>query len=293
MKCKLKIFIWIMLPIVLCLLVSCATIPKTEPPQAEEFKADLGTIGIVSARFQPDIGIQKPMAKGAAALHGAGVGVAFVAQAGASCSGLGCAGVLALIPVGAVIGSIVGAVQGVSSENIRDTEHVLKDYLATLHFQETMRDRFLSTAREQTQYPFVLLEVEGPDALDKEVLYDSLAGQGIDTVLEMSVRKCDLRAAKYLRELGTDKRIDPDLRLLMAVGIRLIRITDGNVLWSHIFIYEYESPLRCFREWGVNNGQPFREELDRALEYLSLEIVKALSTIQAPPDPEPAEGLEE
>ena len=282
-----------MLPIILILLLSCAAAPKIQsPPPTEEFRANLGTIGVVSGRFQPDVGFQKPMGKGAATLHGAGIGAASVLQAGAGCNGLGCAGIIALLPVGAAVGGIVGAVKGIPSSKIKESQDGLNGYLATVNFQETMRDRFLSVAREQTQNAFVLIEGEGPNALDEEVTYGSLSDKGIDTVLEISVRKCSLGSAKYLPEGGTDKRIDPDLRLLMAVGTRLIRIKDGKVLWDHIFISEYESNLFRFSEWGANSAQPFKEELDRAFSYLATEIVKVLSMIQIPLDPQPSGDLQ-
>ncbi|HSB05388.1 MAG TPA: hypothetical protein VLK23_09345 [Thermodesulfobacteriota bacterium] len=288
MKGKMNRSMKVILPFLLILLFSCAAAPTIPSPSpVEQLRANLGTIGVVSGRFQPDVGFHKPMGKGAAALHGAGAGAGFVAQAGAGCSGIGCAGVLALIPVGAAVGGIIGAVKGIPSSKIKESQDGLNSYLSTVDFQETMRERFLSVVKGQTQNAFVLIEGEGPNALDEEVTYGSLSDKGIDTVLEISVRKCDLRAAKYLPEGGTDKRINPHLRLLMAVGTRLIRIEDGKVLWCHIFISEYESNLLKFSEWSVNNAQPFREELDRAFQYLATEIVKALSMIQTPPDPEP------
>ena len=218
-------------------------------------------------------------------MHGAGVGATFVAQAGSGCYGIGCLGVLALIPVGSAVGGIVGTLKGIPSSEIRESQDALNSYLAGVDFQEAMRERFLSAAGEQTQNTFVLFAGEGPKALDEEATYGSLSDKDIDTVLEISVRKCDLRGAKYMQEGGTDKRINPDLRLLMAVGTRLIRIDDGEVLWSHVFLYEYESNLLKFSEWGANSAQPFREELDRAFEHLSLEIVNALSVIQTPEAP--------
>jgi len=90
------------------------------------------TIGVVSASFQPEVRFQKPMTKGDAALYGAGAGATFVAWSGSGCTGIGCAGVLALIPVGAAIGGIVGAVKGVPSSRIKESEDALNSYLATV-----------------------------------------------------------------------------------------------------------------------------------------------------------------
>ncbi len=229
-------------------------------------RADLGRIGIISASFQPEVRFQKPMTKGKASLHGAGAGVDFVFSSGSCCCGEGCAAILALVPVAAAVGSIVGAIDGVPSQKIRETEDTLNDYLAAVNFQVTMREHFLKAAREQTRYPFLLLEVQGPTFLDEEVTYGSLSNKGIDTILEIGLRKCELSGAK--------NSINPDLYFLMAAGIRLIRATDGHVLFNRNFVYEL-TPYK-FSEWGADNAQPFREELDSGFQYLALEIVKAL-----------------
>ena len=75
--------------------------------------------------------------------------------------------------------------------------------------------------------------------------------------------------------------IDPFLRLRMAVGIRLIRVTDPKVLYSSVFIDEW-SDLLTFSDWGVNDALRYREAANRSFQYLATEIVKALSCIQAP-----------
>jgi len=150
----------------------------------------------------------------------------------------------------------------------------LNGYLATQNFQETMRDRFLSIARERTQFPFVLIEEQGPKALDEEVTYGAFPDKEIDTLLEISLRKCNLQ--------GMKGHINPPLRLFVAAGIRLIRVKDGKVFHSRNFIYEYESDLHKFSEWAANNAQPFKEELDRAFSYLAMQIVRELINIQAP-----------
>ncbi len=272
MKNKISKSIWGILPFVLLFLISCATPPKQLPYTSEGIRANLGTIGIISASFQPEVRFQKPLSKGAATLHGAKEGALIVIGTGAQPNSPGVltpegAVVMASAPVvGAVVGAIVGAVKGISPKKTKESEDALKDYLATLNFQETMRERFLLVTREQTQYPLVPIEGQGPKALDEKATYDSLSDKNIDTVLEMSVRKCDLQ--------GIKGGINPPLRLVMAVGIRLIQIKDGYVLCN--LIYEYESNPRKFLEWGANNAQPFREELDRAFQYFAMEIMRAL-----------------
>jgi hypothetical protein len=214
------------------------------------------------------------MTKGDAALHVAGE-----ATHGAG----GHLVFIALIPVTVAVGGIVGAVKGIPTGEIKEAEDALNGYLATLNFQETMRERFLLVAREKTPYPFVPLEAKGPNILDQEVTYDSLSDKGIDTILEISVRRCSL--------WGKIGEIDPFLRLRMAVGIRLIRVTDTRVLYTNVFIDEWGEPFK-FSDWGADDALQFREAVNRSFPYLATEIVKELSRIQTPLNPQPPHVLE-
>jgi hypothetical protein len=256
------------------LLVSCATTPKIQSPPPEELRVHLGRIGIVSASFQPEVRFRKPLTKGTGLLHGAGIGALAGADIMRGCTGMACGGIFIALPLGAIVGSVIGAVRGVSPEKIKESEDALNEYLATLNFQETVRERFLSAATEQTQYPLVLLGVQGPNALDEDVIYDCMSEKDIDTIIEISVRKCDLYVAKG--------HINPILGLLLAVGTRFIRIEDGKVLYNRNFVYDYMGNYRTYSEWAVDNAQPLKEELDRAFSYLAMKIVGELINIQAP-----------
>jgi hypothetical protein len=293
MKSKTKKLIRVALPVILSLLVSCATTPKMKSPP-EEFKANLGTIGVVSASFQPEVRLDKPMGKGAAARHyalrGAGIASDMV---GRGCNGIGCAGIVAVLPLGAVIGSIVGLAKGLPSNEIKEPEKAFKSYLDTVNFQETMRERFLMVDSNETQSRLIPLEVQGPKTPDDEVTYASLSKSGIDTVLEISVRKCELYDWKrelYTREKKRD--IDPDLGLRLAAGIKLIQVEDGEVIYSEKFVDQWSNSLK-FSDWGANDAEPFREGLGHAFQYLAGRMVDRLAGIQAPVDPPPAEGLQE
>jgi hypothetical protein len=287
MKNKTIKLIRVALPVILSLLVSCATVPKIKTPP-EEFKANLGTIGVVSANFQPEVHLGKPMGKGTAALHfagkGAGVGL-WVAAQGAN-AGPAAFVLLGFVPIGAAIGSVVGLAKGMPYTEIKEPEKAIRSYLATVNFQETMRERFLSVAREQARYPFVPIEVQGPKTPDEEVTYASLSESGIDTVLEISVHKCEL----FNRD--KNRGVNPHFYLGLVAGIKLIRVTDGKVIYSEKFVDQWSNSLK-FSEWGANDAEPFREGLDHAFQYLAGLMVDRISRIQAPSDPPPAEELEE
>ena len=149
-----------------------------------------------------------------------------------------------------------------------------------------MRERFLSVAREQTQHPFVPLEVQGPGTLDEEVTYAFLSESSIDTVLEISVHKCEL----FNRD--KNRGVNPHLYLGLVAGIKLIRVADGKVLYSEKFVDQWSNSLK-FSDWGANDAEPFREGLDHAFQYLAGRMVDRISRIQAPLEPPPMEKLQE
>lgn len=274
-----------MLLFVQLLVFSCATAQKKGQaivyPQKEEFRTNLGKIGIVSACFKPGVEFRKPMTKGAAALRGAGKWGLFPIKMALEYPFLDGAYTLIIIsPVAAVVGGVVGAVEGESSAKIRKSDDALKGYLATLNFQDIMRERFLSVAREHTQYPFVTLEVQGPKTPDEKVAYDSLLYKDIDTVLEIGVRRCDLS--------GTRRAVHPYLYLHMVVDTRFIRIRDRKVLYSCGFTYD-SIDSRPFSDWAANNTQPFKEEVDRAFQFLAKKILEAVFALQEPLNSQPSD----
>ena len=288
MKIRAKKIIWVILPVVLSLLISCATIPKTTT--TGEFKANLGTIGIVSATFQPEVRLNKPMGKGAAVWHFAGKGAAMglwaASQGGGSAGPAGLLVALGLVPVGAAVGSLVGLVKGLPSNEIKEPEKALRSYLETVNFQDSMRERFLAIARQDLQSRFIPLEVQGPKAPDEVFTYVSLSESGIDTVLEISVRKCELIDP-------TSKRaVNPNLYLSLSAAIRLIRVADGKMIYGEQFVDQWSNALK-FSEWAANDAELFREALDHAFQYLAGRMVDRLIAIQAPPEPLPSEDLQE
>jgi len=60
----------------------------------------------------------------------------------------------------------------------------------------------------------------------------------------------------------------------MAVGIRLIRVTDAKVLYSGVFIGEWGDPLK-FSDWGVNDALRLRE----AVEEVEIEPFKTINKV--------------
>jgi hypothetical protein len=248
----------------------CAHRPHVKVPPLPKFtEAELGTVAVVSACFEPEFKCpHKPMTKGKAAATGALAGFLGSILGGAMTGNpLGAAAGVVLSPAVSAGMAIYGAIEGETTKTIGKTEETLNHCLSAFRAQEVMQEQIHSLVRERARYTFVEPEQCGPNALDEEIRYGSLKGKGIDTVVEISVRKFGLWREKAA--------IDPPLSLFMTVSIRLIRVKDDAVLSSRTFRYESKGKQK-FTKWAKNDAQPFKEELDRCFKNLAERIVVEL-----------------
>jgi hypothetical protein len=261
--------------------------PIADSPTPEEIRPDLdlGSVGVASATFQAESTFRKPVTKGRGAAMGAGAGAlaggglvgGVVGLVAASqpwtiillayppvLAGVGVA-VGAGAAIGGVVGGITGSTKGEPSEKIREAETALNGVVADLNAQELMETHLLAVSREKANRDLIVFEKQGPAVPDQDVSYASLRGKGIDSILEISVRKYGLWG---------EKGINPPLSFFMTVNIRLIRIKDDVMLYTRTF--RYESNSAKYVDWGINNAQLFREEADRCCRSLSEQIVEEL-----------------
>ncbi len=278
----------------------CATVSRPAPPPLPpELRAQLGRVGVVSARFVPATVVERPEAgKVRGAAKGAAVGaLASVAGAAAMfshsrCSGDAC-GFLAVVmlgvligaaTVGVVTGAVVGAVATESAQRAREAEAALQYAFAELKIQQTLRDRLVTIARDEAQLDLVPVADLSPSDPDVDVDYRPLVAQGLDTVLEVGVTRLGL--------IGGG-RVNPPLALSMTTRLRVIRSGDGAELYRQELHHRRGS--RKFVEWAAQDARAFRGALDTAYTDLSREIVRLVEPsipIPAPaaprqPAPEP------
>jgi hypothetical protein len=262
------IVVCLILPLIIGL--SGCAIHKPKPyalpsPPSEEVREKLGTIGVASARFLPKAEICKPMGKGAGAASGAGTGALGMIYGGAMSSDpLGLLLGVALAPVGAVVGSVVGVVKGVSSEHVKEAEDAINKAISELKIQATMRDYVLRAAKQQKEYNFVDLYGQGPETPEMKVDYNFLVNREINTVLEITVPAFGL--------IG--KGINPPLAFFMNLQARLIRTTDGLVLYKQKLQYKNAGFIFTFTDWAANGAEPFRDEFHRCYQSLSEKVVE-------------------
>ena len=254
--------------------LGCAHSPQHKPPSlSEEARAELGTIGLVSAHFVPEFIFPIPVERGKAALAGAAMGG--LGTAGGIVLGLGPAVVILAFPpaaaiaagvvgAGAVIGGVAGAVVGESSKTIVEAETSLNS--ATPEIQGAFGEELLSRVRDRTEYSLILIEREGPTSLDEKVTYGSLSSQGIDTVLEVTVRRFGLSG---------EKGFNPTLCFFLTLETRVVRTKDGTEIYNHVSSYMSKSHHKL-RKWAAGDAQCFKDEVKRCLQILGTEIVEAL-----------------
>ena len=255
------------------LTAGCATGQKIRPmttQQTDVLKMQLGTIGVTGAQYLPMTKIQTPAkgsGKGAAggAASGAAIPIKILKGTGSCIPHCAAISILTIpfIPVGAVIGSIGGAITANSAEDVNAREAALKKALASLKMQQGLRDRVLTTATELATFPIELAANHGPALTDLNSDYRPLKAEGIDTVHEVTINRLTLTGSG---------RVQPSLAIRFYSSARLISTADNNVMFSRE--YECGSKQHKFETWAADNAKKFNEEINRCYDNLSGQMVR-------------------
>ena len=316
-----KTIIWLSVAALLSVQFGCAGAPSvrySQTPPTEEVRANFGTIGVVSARFQPRAEF-KGYAKGpgSGALKGSVKGVLTVFDFLAQGEELGIALLIifapVLLPSAVLVGALVGADEAEPAKTIRTYEAALKEAVAKLGTQEKLREQVIALMEERTIIDLVLLEDEGPieppppppraleDGSDQLLFedegpaapskapgndgapdYTHLNERGINTVLEVSVLRFGL--------VDGALDVDPPLAVFMEIRARLVSTTDNIVLYDEDFVHR--SAKQKLAVWAEDGARPFGEELATAYERLAYRAVDNIflkrsveATLPAPPAP--------
>ncbi|MDH4163479.1 MAG: hypothetical protein OEW15_12425 [Nitrospirota bacterium] len=253
----------------------CATVRGPEPMTAQQtdaLKARLGKIGVVAARYVPKAEIQVP-AKGAGqgAAKGAAVGAMApleMLKGGASgCNSLGCALLPAiavmLMPVGAVVGTVGGAITADSAEAVNERETKINDAMTSLRMQEAMRDRFSARVVDMKTFDVSTIQDAGPAMEGQNADYRQMKSTGIDTVNEIIVQKLTLKG---------EGKVRPDLALHLAVKARVVSAAENAELYAKD--YTCASNKDKFEAWAEQNARKFQDEIDRCYNDIAMQVVK-------------------
>ncbi len=274
--------------------LGCAHQPPA--PLSEGAQAQLGTIGVVAARFPPEVDYRTPGRGGAAgAAIGAAKGLGLGTLGAAVCvlsmdSALPACGaplLTVILPVGY---AVTQATQGVSGEELAASEGAIRTALATPTFQEVLRDQVVRVAATHTPPSFVALADQGPTQPSETSNYRHLASEGIDAVLELAVQQLALRplgspgSGSLWSINGAD--LNPELALVATTRLRVLKLTDGTELYSHTM--EQRGRGATFTEWGANDAQRLREALEQLTQELTAEIMRQVFGVSVPPVSDPA-----
>jgi hypothetical protein len=267
-----KLSIYCIIVALLLLQLGCAWSGELPPPPSEELRAHLGTIGVVSVQFMPEVEILTP-AKGWVR-GGARGALDYTEKLLDMVTPQGGAIACVLSPFSALAGFIAGAREARPAAEVEMTEEKFNKYVyASIEIQEEMKAQFLQVAEEQTRYAFVVLEGQGPATPDEKLSYDSLADHNIDTVIEIGVLNFGLK--------GPRLEINPLLKFFMTLRTRLIRIADGKVVYDATLRYE-DVTYHEFDVWAANEARLFKEEFGPCYPILAEKIVGEVFLLYLP-----------
>jgi len=250
------------------------------PSPADAAPTPVGSIGIVYARFLPEIVLDLP-AKGRidGAVRGAGRGFLKWAEVplrvGADllrgCNGKECGyvaiGFLAMSAatgtVGAVVGGIRGSIRAIPGKEAGRMENATR-YLADLNIQETMWRQVHEAAMDHTAYRILPLPGSGPDAPDNVADYRGFASAGVDSVMEVSVLSAGFKGERWGR--------NPPLSVFLQVRVRRYRTMDGTIAIREEKEFLYRSEERSFSEWMADGAARMDWEFQKGYRVLAREI---------------------
>lgn len=165
----------------------------------------------------------------------------------------------AALPVGAVY----GAIAAMPGEEAASCELLVRRIPRRTSPQEDLQGEVLRAGAEGTANRLFPVDEVGPKRIDDVAAYDALEGNGIQTVLEVSVERIALKADKT----GSD----PPLALIMEARSRLIRARDRTVV--NVNKFRHSSTLRKFAEWAADNAALLDKEYGDGVRKLALDII--------------------
>ncbi len=277
--------------------LGCAHTPPAPLPEA--IKADVGTIGVVAAPYSPEVDFPIPsQGGGSGAVIGAAKGLGLGVLGAAACLGAagGCVECLAgcAIAVGspylAVRFAMDQAAAGVPAEALEAAQTAIKAVLVERNYQVVARDTLFQVAAAHLGQPLVVVPDPGPPSPTEACRYHSLATQGIDTVLEVTVQRIALRplgttaGSTLLRLRATD--FNPTLTLGVTTMRRVVRTADNRVLYE--YAGEHTGQGATFTDWGANDAQLLRDGLHQLFQEMAGEILSQVFGVPMPSATDPA-----
>ncbi len=233
------------------------------PPPEDKCNARFGTIGVVPALFLPEAEVDTPEGWKEAG-RGAQEAVGSVPPTGCifvdlpACTIAGC--------VGWFDGSAQARKQAVPDDEVEEMRAVITNAIAEHNIQERISAYVSKTGLELTDCGFDLLKGEGPTSPDEELNYSFLKRDGIDSVLEVSVRSVGFKSG-----IGRN----PNIFFFITVHYRFVRTGDEKEIFSKNFTWSSPKFLKL-ADYVDNDSRLLQEEIDRSCEEISERIAGRL-----------------
>ena len=253
---------WLVLALVLA---SCVERQPGPPVGAYAEKRGYRVIAIRVEPYQAELG------RFAEPVKGAGRGAAVGAKDGTGGMVGGCiigsGGLLllvclALTPVAAVTGAIVGAGSAHSGVEVTRATEALQDAILAAKPDEGIREALSARLRELPDQRF---EFVYPSGIEDSLSDAQLGSKGIDAVLRLQVIHLDLEVRG---------EIDPDAAIIYAVRGSLDDATGKRS--SALVTWTFRSKRRDYFELAADEARRLRESINRSYEEIGELIVADL-----------------
>jgi len=140
-------------------------------------------------------------------------------------------------------------------------EATLQYTVANYPIQENFQSAFLKEARARTSHMFVVVPEEGAQT------DEGMVGQGVDTVLELSVQRIWLK-----RVDDREGEMNPPMVFVLFVRARLMRGPEKTVWYDQTFVHETKK--RPYKEWPYHYN--FQTDIEKAYQNLAKQMVNEL-----------------
>ncbi len=233
------------------------------PPPEKRCNAGLGTIGVVPALFLPEAEVDTP-GGWQENLNGMGQALGRVPVTGiwfvdlAVCAGAACAGWCDTAAQNRKL--------AVPDDEVEEMRGVITNAIGELKIQETISVYLSKTVVELTDCRLDLLQGKGAHDPDEEPNYRFLERDGIDHVLEVSVRSVGFKS-------GPGE--NPNIFFFMTVHCRFVRAGDEEEVFSKDLHWASDKSFKL-ADYVDNDSRLLQEEIDRSCEEISAKIAGRL-----------------
>ncbi len=254
------------------LLSGCAQLPP-QPTHSE--RAGWGKMALVPARYPPHSNVRAFASQELRLVKGTATGGEIVlAGVGLYATVGGLEAVIApylaivAIPVGLATGALSASRPAMLESDVALLEAQANENLSTLQLPLTLSRDIAAITHQDAGLHLPVMEGAGPDRPGAVPDYQSLARQGADSVLEVSVADVGFTGGKTMR-------------FFMLADIRVLRAETGERAYERRFAYQsdaYEAAL-----WASNQATLLRQELQRARNSIAGSAVEQIFLLNGLP----------